>query len=77
MSDTELDRAIEIALNNQWDASHRIVQELDTPRAAWVHAVLHKIEGDRDNAAYWYRRAQMDFSEEDPHTELRRIQKTP
>ena len=77
MSDAELERAIEMALNNQWDASHRIVQEIDTARASWVHAVLHKIEGDRENAAYWYQKAQPKFSEEEPHTELRRILKTP
>ena len=73
MSDSDLQRAIELALNNNWDESHRIVQGIDNPRAAWIHAVLHKIEGDRDNAAYWYNKAQMTFSEDEPRAELRRI----
>ena len=40
-----------------WDAAHRIVQDIDGPRAARVHAYLHRKEGDAGNAAYWYRRA--------------------
>jgi hypothetical protein len=51
-------RAIDLALDNQWDAAHHIVQKYDNdPTAAWIHAVLHKIEGDLDNSRYWYRRA--------------------
>jgi len=34
--------AIEFALNEQWDAAHKIVQEISTPNAQWIHAVLHK-----------------------------------
>jgi len=45
------------ARNGDWDRAHRIVQDLDTTTAAWVHAHLHRIEGDLDNAAYWYGRA--------------------
>jgi len=40
-----------------WDKAHRIVQAMDTPEAAWIHAYLHRVEGDLGNAAYWYRRA--------------------
>jgi hypothetical protein len=40
-----------------WDRAHRIVQEINTPEAAWIHAYLHRVEGDLGNAAYWYRRA--------------------
>ncbi len=54
----ELRKAIELAQASEWDAAHKIVQqyEADTT-AAWVHAVLHKIEGDLNNSQYWYRRA--------------------
>lgn len=41
----------------QWDAAHRIVQALNGPQAAWVHAYLHRREGDLANAGYWYSRA--------------------
>ncbi|MEJ1159009.1 hypothetical protein [Prosthecomicrobium sp. N25] len=40
-----------------WDRAHRIVQDADGPDAAWVHAHLHRMEGDLGNAAYWYRLA--------------------
>ena len=40
-----------------WDAAHRLVQDEPGPDAAWVHAWLHRVEGDPGNAAYWYRRA--------------------
>ena len=42
---------------DQWDRSHRIAQEIDTPLASWIHAWLHRVEGDLSNADYWYRRA--------------------
>ncbi len=40
-----------------WDRAHHCAQEEDGPRSAWVHAYLHRKEGDLANAAYWYRRA--------------------
>lgn len=40
-----------------WDAAHDIVQDASGGDAAWVHAYLHREEGDQFNAGYWYRRA--------------------
>jgi hypothetical protein len=40
-----------------WDKAHKIVMDDDGRDAAWVHAHLHRVEGDGGNAAYWYRRA--------------------
>lgn len=40
-----------------WDQAHKIVQDEATADAAWVHAYLHRVEGDSANAGYWYRRA--------------------
>jgi len=40
-----------------WDAAHRTVQEASDPDSAWVHAYLHRKEGDLWNAGYWYSRA--------------------
>jgi len=42
---------------DDWEGAHKIVQELGDFDAAWVHAHLHRAEGDPGNAAYWYRRA--------------------
>jgi hypothetical protein len=40
-----------------WERAHQTVQDLETPAAAWVHAYLHRREGDQPNARYWYTRA--------------------
>lgn len=40
-----------------WDRAHRIVQDDSSATAAWVHAHLHRVEGDAWNAGYWYGRA--------------------
>ena len=40
-----------------WDAAHHVAQEIDGPDGAWIHAYLHRKEGDAGNAAYWYQRA--------------------
>ena len=55
--------AIEFALGEKWDEAHRIVQELKTPKAQWIHAVLHKIEGDESNSRYWYSRSSIEVYE--------------
>lgn len=40
-----------------WHKAHDIAQDIETPDGAWVHAYLHRKEGDLWNADYWYRRA--------------------
>lgn len=50
-------RALWSQANGDWHEAHRIVQSDEGGDAAWVHAHLHRDEGDRANAAYWYRRA--------------------
>jgi hypothetical protein len=40
-----------------WTRAHEIVQAQETESAAWVHAHLHRVEGDLGNARYWYGRA--------------------
>jgi hypothetical protein len=44
-------------LRGEWDAAHKIAQDDASADGAWVHAWLHRIEGDLSNAGYWYRRA--------------------
>lgn len=46
-----------------WETAHRLVQDISGPDAAWVHAYLHREEGDLANAAYWYRRANRPVSQ--------------
>jgi hypothetical protein len=45
------------AAKGKWDTAHRLVQDESTRDAAWVHAYLHRVEGDVGNAGYWYRQA--------------------
>jgi hypothetical protein len=45
------------AAKGGWDAAHKLVQDEASADAAWVHAYLHRVEGDLGNAGYWYRQA--------------------
>lgn len=45
------------AARGDWDKAHAIVQDDASAAAAWVHAHLHRQEGDLGNAAYWYEKA--------------------
>ena len=50
--------AIWLASKGDWKAAHELVQmDEGEARHDWVHACLHRIEGDAGNAGYWYRRA--------------------
>jgi hypothetical protein len=46
-----------------WDKAHSSAQDDEGNDGAWVHAYLHRKEGDRGNAGYWYRRAGKSFCE--------------
>jgi hypothetical protein len=50
-------RVLWLARANRWDAAHDDCQDLPDPAGAWIHAHLHRQEGDLSNAAYWYARA--------------------
>jgi hypothetical protein len=43
---------------DDWHKAHKIVMDESGRECAWVHAYLHRVEGDLDNARYWYRQAQ-------------------
>jgi hypothetical protein len=40
-----------------WDKAHQLAQEDETSEGSWIHAYLHRKEGDQGNASYWYHRA--------------------
>lgn len=50
-------RALWWQRKGEFDRAHQLVQDDPSPAAAWVQAYLHRVEGDSDNAGYWYRRA--------------------
>ena len=72
-----LAEAVQLALARDWQAAHAIVQEHeDDPVASWIHAVVHRMEGDLGNARYWYRRCRREVREDvTTEAELREIEK--
>jgi hypothetical protein len=60
----------------EWARAHEAAQQVeDSSDGAWVHAYLHRKEGDRGNAAYWYSRARKPFCREPLDSEWRSIAK--
>ena len=55
------------------ERAHRLVQALDDAGAAAIHAHVHRLEGDLDNAGYWYRRAGLPFCHESIEDEWRQL----
>jgi len=51
-------RALWHDARDEWDAAHEVAQNIDDATGAWIHAYLHRKEGDLGNAGYWYRRAE-------------------
>jgi hypothetical protein len=61
------------AAKGDWDAAHKIVQDESDANSAWVHAYLHRVEGDLGNAGYWYRRAAKPEAKDSLEAEWERI----
>jgi len=76
MNKTALLLAVQAALDGDWDKSHKIAQDYSDATANWIHAVLHKIEGDAWNSKYWYARTASKHYEDfgDANAELKTIQ---
>ena len=54
-------KSLWFAGKGNWEASHDIAQEMHCDLGSWIHAYLHREEGDKFNAGYWYRRAKKDY----------------
>ena len=65
--------AISYVEKGDWNASHRLIQKYNTQTACWIHAHLHRIEGDLWNAGYWYERAGKKAPELSLEAELKQI----
>jgi len=61
------------AAKGDWDKAHKIVQDDPSREAAWVHAYLHRVEGDLGNAGYWYRQAGQPIANDTLQAEWERI----
>jgi len=53
------------AAKADWQRAHRLVMDESGADCAWVHAYLHRQEGDLDNARYWYRKARREPAQGD------------
>ncbi len=50
-------KALWLAKADRWDEAHDVSQDLGSKIGDWIHGLLHLIEGDIGNSAYWYSRA--------------------
>lgn len=73
-----LRKAVDLALSGNWQAAHEIAQKHEQDLdACWLHAVVHRIEGDLSNARYWYGRCGRPLREQlSTQDELREIAAT-
>jgi len=56
-----------------WERAHDVAQDVDDASGSWVHAYLHRKEGDLGNASYWYRRAHQPVAVDSLNDEWNRI----
>lgn len=56
-----------------WERAHQFIQDLDDKTAAWIHAYLHRKEGDIWNADYWYARAKRTRPDINAHLEWEQL----
>ncbi len=56
-----LARAVDLLDAGDWQQAHEIVQNEPSALASWLHGIVHTLEGDLDNARYWYGRAKREF----------------
>jgi len=61
VSTDALARAVDLLAAGDWQPAHEIVQGDTSALAAWLHGIVHTIEGDLDNAQHWYRKADRVF----------------
>ncbi|PYR37438.1 MAG: hypothetical protein DMF93_17985 [Acidobacteria bacterium] len=66
-------RALWHDARGDWDEAHRLAQEIETRDGAWVHAYLHRKEGDVGNAGYWYQQAGQPVASDSLESEWQRI----
>ena len=57
-------KALWFDAKGKWESSHDIAQDMHNTLGSWIHAYLHRKEGDEFNAGYWYQRAKKPFTSE-------------
>jgi hypothetical protein len=54
-------RVLDLLEAGDWKTAHEIVQKESSTLAAWLHGIVHTLEGDLDNARGWYKKAKREF----------------
>jgi hypothetical protein len=73
MANKTLLEALELDQKGEWERAHTLAQQVDNPDGYWLHAYLHRKEGDPGNAGYWYRRAGKPVAEDSLESEWERL----
>ncbi|MFS4457085.1 hypothetical protein [Maribacter sp. 2304DJ31-5] len=66
-------KALWYEAKGDWESSHNIAQDMHDHLGSWIHAYLHRKEGDRFNAGYWYGQAGKPYPENNLEEELREL----
>ena len=61
------------AKKGDWERAHDLAQDANSRHGDWIHAYLHRVEGDPNNAAYWYARAKEPFFQGDLEDEWKHL----
>lgn len=69
-------RALWHDARGDWAAAHAVAQDIEDATGAWIHAYLHRKEGDSGNAAYWYGQARQPVATDSLDAEWERIAST-
>jgi len=69
-------RSLWLDANKDWEAAHTVIQDIEDKTAAWIHAYLHRKEGDNGNARYWYNRAGKEMPQLSLEEEWKKIAET-
>jgi hypothetical protein len=59
--DGRLPEVLDLLTRGAWEEAHAIVQRDKSPEAAWLHGIVHAMEGDLENARHWYGKANRAF----------------
>ncbi len=66
-------KALDLAREGKWDESHQMIQSFSDQMSCLIHGYLHRVEGDLNNARYWYNRANVTMPENTLEEEIKRI----
>ena len=66
-------RILDLTRDGSWDEAHKLVQQCSDELSCLIHAYLHRVEGNINNAKYWYGRIGVDMPNNSLEEELNRL----